>query len=43
MHWHCKGRAKDGDLRHPADSKACQDWHEAYLSFEAKIRNIRLG
>lgn len=41
MHWHCEGQKKDGDLRY-SDSTTYQNLHEAYLSFEAKIQNIRL-
>ncbi|XP_074317203.1 uncharacterized protein LOC141653363 [Silene latifolia] len=44
MRWHSEERVRDDRvLRHPADSKAWQDFDSKYPAFGTESRNIRLG
>ncbi|XP_057435111.1 uncharacterized protein LOC130727860 [Lotus japonicus] len=43
MRWHDKGRNKDGDLRHPADSEAWKKFDDQHQEFAKDSRNVRLG
>ncbi|XP_039134220.1 uncharacterized protein LOC120271606 [Dioscorea cayenensis subsp. rotundata] len=43
MKWHEEGRTKDGNLRHPADSKCWKNLDARYPDFSSNTRNIRLG
>lgn len=43
MRWHADSRTKDGNLRHPADSPAWQNFDFRYPEFAKDPRNVRLG
>jgi len=43
MRWHADGLAKDGKMRHPADSKAWKHVDRKYERFARDACNIRLG
>ena len=42
MRWHAEGLAKDGKMRHPADSKAWKHVDSKYEWFACDAHNIRL-
>ncbi|XP_042428523.1 uncharacterized protein LOC122015605 [Zingiber officinale] len=43
MQWHFKKRVSDGNLRHPADSRAWKEFDECHYEFASDPRNVRLG
>lgn len=43
MQWHFKKRVLDGNLRHPADSRAWKEFDERHCEFASDPRNVRLG
>ncbi|KAG6527843.1 hypothetical protein ZIOFF_009977 [Zingiber officinale] len=43
MQWHFKKRVSDGNLRHPADSRAWKEFDERHYEFASDPRNVRLG
>ncbi|KAF7119899.1 hypothetical protein RHSIM_Rhsim13G0141700 [Rhododendron simsii] len=43
MKWHDEGRTKDGCMRHPTDSPACQTFDFQHKEFATDSRNVRLG
>ncbi|XP_042446446.1 uncharacterized protein LOC122031397 [Zingiber officinale] len=41
--WHFKKHVSDGNLRHPADSRAWKEFDDRHYEFASDPRNVRLG
>ncbi|CAM8910821.1 unnamed protein product [Rhodiola kirilowii] len=43
MRWHGERRVVDGQIRHPVDGEAWQEFNKEFPEFSSEIQNVRLG